>query len=79
MWKRKQGSVNHDPHIHEDQVRACLAEVLASHIVADKESSILRNLITKNFKYEKLTDIEAIEGYCKQSLIQESELEGLPL
>src|SRR5689334_24169802 len=27
----------------------------------------------------KQTDIEAIEGYCKQSLIQESELEGIPL
>ncbi|MGO4499377.1 putative sporulation protein YtxC [Paenibacillus sp. 2RAB27] len=73
------GSVIHDPHIHEVQVRACVAEVLASHIVADKESSILRNLITKDFKYEKQSDIEAIEGYCKQSLIQESELEGLPL
>lgn len=73
------GSVNHDPHVHEAQVRACLAEALASHIVADKESSILRNLITKDFKYEKLTDLGAIEGYCKQSLVQESELDGLPL
>ncbi|OCT10652.1 hypothetical protein A8709_22695 [Paenibacillus pectinilyticus] len=73
------GSVLHDPFVHEDQVRACLAETLASHIVADKESEILRNLITKDFKYEKESDLIAIEGYCKQSLIQESDVDGLPL
>ncbi|WNR43561.1 putative sporulation protein YtxC [Paenibacillus roseipurpureus] len=73
------GSVNNDPHTHEDRVRACLADVLATHIVADKESGILRMLIEKVFKYEKTADIDAIEGYCKQSLIQESQLDGSPL
>lgn len=73
------GDVINDPHIHEDLVRACLAETLASHIVMDKESVILRDLLVKDFKYEKITDLESIEGYCKQSLMQESDLDGLPL
>ena len=77
-WKRKQG-VKSSIRMSMKPGERLLAEALASHIIADKESSILRNLITKDFKYEKLTDIEAIEGYCKQSLVQESELEGLPL
>lgn len=61
-----------------NQLLPGLAGVLADHIMADKESSILRNLIIKEFKYEAIEDIEAIEGYCKQTLYTESGIENSP-
>lgn len=57
------------------KVMGILAEVLADHIIADKESIILRNLIVKEFKYEAINDLQAIEGYCKQSLHAEKGFE----
>ncbi|MDD9266282.1 putative sporulation protein YtxC [Paenibacillus sp. GCM10023248] len=60
------------------QMLPSLAGVLADHIMTDKESGILRNLIVKDFKYEAIEDIEAIEGYCKQSLYSETGLENSP-
>ncbi|MFD0697503.1 putative sporulation protein YtxC [Paenibacillus sp. GCM10027628] len=52
-----------------------LAGVLAEHIMAEKESQILRQLIVKEFKYEAKEDLELIEGYCKQFLYGEIESE----
>ncbi|RTE02647.1 putative sporulation protein YtxC [Paenibacillus whitsoniae] len=49
-------------------VKEALAEAIAGFIVADKEPAILRHLIIKEFHYDKTADVEAIEGYCQQSL-----------
>ncbi|NOU99939.1 putative sporulation protein YtxC [Paenibacillus planticolens] len=65
--------------IIRNQVMPCLAGCLADHIIADKESSILRSLLIKEFKYEAQEDLEAIEGYCKQSLYTESGMEDVPV
>ncbi|MBP1962392.1 putative sporulation protein YtxC [Paenibacillus aceris] len=62
-----------------NQMMPSLAGVLADHIITDKESGILRNLLMKEFKYDAIEDLEAIEGYCKQSLHTETGLEDLPV
>lgn len=64
--------------IHKE-VREGLAGVLADHIIAEKELLILRDLIVKEFKYEAIDDLEAIEGYCKQSMCVETVIEELPI
>ncbi|MEC0225903.1 putative sporulation protein YtxC [Paenibacillus alba] len=61
------------------EVSPCLAGALAEHIMVDKESTILRNLIMKEFKYEGKEDVEAIESYCKQSLHTETVIEEASL
>ncbi|GFZ82050.1 hypothetical protein GCM10008018_29740 [Paenibacillus marchantiophytorum] len=47
-----------------------LADALAEHIMMDKESPMLRNLITKEFKYENKEDVDVIEGYCTQTHLE---------
>ncbi|KRE40610.1 putative sporulation protein YtxC [Paenibacillus sp. Soil724D2] len=64
--------------VHKE-LREGLAVVLANHIIAEKESLILRDLIVKEFKYEAIDDLEAIEGYCKQSMCAEAVIEELPI
>ncbi|KQX51784.1 putative sporulation protein YtxC [Paenibacillus sp. Root444D2] len=64
--------------VHKE-LREGLAVVLADHIIAEKESLILRDLIVKEFKYEAIDDLEAIEGYCKQSMCAEAVIEELPI
>ncbi|SDN26335.1 putative sporulation protein YtxC [Paenibacillus sp. yr247] len=66
------------PAIRKNVVQS-LANVLADHIIANKESIILRNLIIKEFKYEAKDDLDAIEGYCKQSLYNENGIEDSPI
>lgn len=61
------------------KVMGVLAEVLADRIITDKESIILRGLIVKEFKYEAIEDLQAIEGYCKQSLDVEKGLDQASL
>lgn len=61
------------------QMRPNLAGVLADHIIAEKESNILRNLLIKEFKYETKEDLEAIEGYCKPSVYTDTGMEDSPV
>jgi putative sporulation protein YtxC len=66
------------PVIRKQMIQS-LADILADHIMADKEPILLRNLIMKEFKYEAKDDLEAIEGYCKQSLYTETGIEDSPI
>ncbi|NEW08237.1 putative sporulation protein YtxC [Paenibacillus sp. SYP-B3998] len=59
----------------EKEMKARLADVLAEHIIAEKEPLILRHLIIKEYKYEGKEDFERIEGYCKQFMYGETEIE----
>ncbi|UJF34539.1 putative sporulation protein YtxC [Paenibacillus hexagrammi] len=56
------------------ELKSGLSQALARHIMKEKEPQLLRDLISKEFKFEAKEDVDSIIGYCDQMLNGDADL-----